>query len=653
MEDSNNNSYDFIDIEEHEEHEESRGHVNAVNDHNDSAPLINQSVSTAAQSAATSMAVSSSLPNTAAASSVTANTSAPINPQEIRRAASMKKASSCSGRHSSSRKSKSSNSQALLRAKASLTCPVSFVRRSSSDSSSVRFSPQRNSQRFAPSVASLASNSNSNNDVNRSAAAVHNSHQSQQQSSTRSLPENIAPPRRQFGLQHSNISSVGNTSTHSLASVTSQNENPQKLTSGEWKDVEIITNTSTASANHSLSSSTPSARSLHAAAIWNDQLLLFGGYDGTSRRNDFFSFHFKQKTWTRIDERSQTQSINLNVQIGNVIHGNPPSPRDRHTAVVYNDCFWVFGGFDGHARINDLHRYDLVRGEWSTIIPSIESTVPSPRHSHNAVVHKNSMYVWGGYAGSYSCDLYEYNFDENIWRIVHTLGRIPRARYRATCVIYKDTMIVHSGHDGTRHLSDTHALDMNTMTWTSLSNVGGISPIPRDSQVGFVYENSLFIMGGSAGGTAMNDMYELVLEGSEAETPTWRKVICNGTISPRFCHVGAFNEEESIFYVHGGYTGDSRLGDFMKFEFNVDDLSYDIPPSTLTSDMQSLVNNELLSDVTFVVSGQTIYAHKMMLIRSPYFRAMFTGSMMESNQSEIHIEEVRILMLYFYQIYLL
>ena len=91
----------------------------------------------------------------------------------------------------------------------------------------------------------------------------------------------------------------------------------------------------------------------------------------------------------------------------------------------------------------------------------------------------------------------------------------------------------------------------------------------------------------------------------------------------------------------------------MKFEFNVDDLSYDIPPSTLTSDMQSLVNNELLSDVTFVVSGQTIYAHKMMLIRSPYFRAMFTGSMMESNQSEIHIEEVRILVLYFYQIYLL
>lgn len=87
-------------------------------------------------------------------------------------------------------------------------------------------------------------------------------------------------------------------------------------------------------------------------------------------------------------------------------------------------------------------------------------------------------------------------------------------------------------------------------------------------------------------------------------------------------------------------------------------------PSTLVQDLRSFINNEALSDIKFIVEGQTIYAHKMMLVRyvqffhmnmmffqvhvlnlsnenrSSYFRAMFSGSMMESQQSVIHIEEV-------------
>ncbi len=210
-------------------------------------------------------------------------------------------------------------------------------------------------------------------------------------------------------------------------------------------------------------------------------------------------------------------------------------------------------------------------------------------------------------------------------------------------------MILYGGHDGTRHLSDLHMFDFCNRSWTMILDTLGTPPLARDSHICSVHGDSMFIFGGSAG-TAMNDIHELRLSNSKEEygrddfVPTWNPVIASGSISRRFCHVGAIYG--GSFYVFGGYDGSSRLNDFMKFDFNFDDLSYHIPQSTLVSDMRSFVNNEMLSDVVFIVEGQPIHAHKLMLVRCNYFRAMLTGSMMESNLSTIHLEDVR------YQIFL-
>lgn len=90
----------------------------------------------------------------------------------------------------------------------------------------------------------------------------------------------------------------------------------------------------------------------------------------------------------------------------------------------------------------------------------------------------------------------------------------------------------------------------------------------------------------------------------------------------------------------GGYDGSDRLNDFLRFDFAVYDLSFEVPPSTLVSDFRSLVDNETLSDVTFLVEGNTVYAHKLMLMRSSYFRALFLGQMSESKMSTVPIEQV-------------
>lgn len=81
-------------------------------------------------------------------------------------------------------------------------------------------------------------------------------------------------------------------------------------------------------------STIPCRRSLHAAAVWKDNFIVFGGYDGARRVNDLHSFHFPTNDWRQLNQV------------------NAPSPRDRHIAVVYDDSLYIFGGFDGESRVN-------------------------------------------------------------------------------------------------------------------------------------------------------------------------------------------------------------------------------------------------------------------------------------------------------------
>ena len=77
-------------------------------------------------------------------------------------------------------------------------------------------------------------------------------------------------------------------------------------------------------------------------------------------------------------------------------------------------------------------------------------------------------------------------------------GDVPRARYRGTCVVNEDSMILHGGHDGNRHLQDTHVFDFVTLAWSTLVTEGPI-PSPRDSHVSVMHGNSMFLYGGSTG----------------------------------------------------------------------------------------------------------------------------------------------------------
>jgi N-acetylneuraminic acid mutarotase len=427
----------------------------------------------------------------------------------------------------------------------------------------------------------------------------------------------------------------------------------------------------------------PTPRDRHAAVAHGSTFYIFGGFDGTSRVSDLYGFDVERLVWNEIRPRVMTTPTNNNVNEGNA--GQAAGGAGRRPGFNNVDAGGGVGGNGNNNNNNAAGAWEPLRGggdddraanahqQQQAVVRQIHSP-PSPRHSHAAVVYNDSMYVFGGYDGSYRSDFHEFDFIHLSWRPVFGSGRSPRARYRSTACVHGDTMILFGGHDGTRHLADVHTFDFESQVW-SLLMTDGVPPLPRDSHVSVVYKDSMYIFGGSTG-SAMNDLHELAFppssqekfatdssaapdyattagsfglregENGEPALAKWRQIppIAGGGIAVhRFCHVGAVHN--GSLYVFGGYDGSSRLNDFVKYDLAIDDLfQTEIPPPTLLSDLRSILDDEgamSLSDITLMVEGIPVRAHKLMLMRCPYFRAMLLGDMAESSQTIVNLEIVR------------
>ena len=140
----------------------------------------------------------------------------------------------------------------------------------------------------------------------------------------------------------------------------------------------------------------PEARSGARGVAYMDGLYFFGGYQRKQGTyfNDLFYFDLDKRVWNTITTISNSQNSSK----------VPPSPRTDHTAVLYEGSMYVFGGYDGRARFNDLYKCKLRKGKYSWKQIEAEGTIPLNRFGHAAVVCRNSMFVIGGWNGHDTMD---------------------------------------------------------------------------------------------------------------------------------------------------------------------------------------------------------------------------------------------------------
>lgn len=107
-----------------------------------------------------------------------------------------------------------------------------------------------------------------------------------------------------------------------------------------------------------------------------DQLALPASNTQRNRKNQ--QTNRRTGRWERVEQR-----------MGNI----PPCQRSLHASACWRDNMLVFGGYDGHVRLNDLHCYNFTSNKW-TILNSYQA--PSPRDRHSAVIFENYLVIFGG-----------------------------------------------------------------------------------------------------------------------------------------------------------------------------------------------------------------------------------------------------------------
>eukprot|EP00667_Euglena_gracilis_P006960 EG_transcript_7026 len=250
--------------------------------------------------------------------------------------------------------------------------------------------------------------------------------------------------------------------------------------------------------------------------------------------------------------------------------GVGPSPRDCHTAVLFEGQMYVFGGITGEQRLaGDLHCLDLQQWRWEQL--TWQGDPPAAREGHSAVVYRDEMVVFGGSAeASDEGDCYTFSFRDRQWRTLHTSGpgpgtHRPDNRFYHSAVVYQDDMYVFGGCDDETCYADVLVLNFPSLRWRHMRTTG-IGPEARYCHSAVLYYDSMVVYGGCNDETNFRDFHELCLISGE-----W-KPVCHrsGSCPPaRYGQSTSVDVEGNFMVLFGGCVESHKYSDVYVFTFDV------------------------------------------------------------------------------------
>lgn len=128
---------------------------------------------------------------------------------------------------------------------------------------------------------------------------------------------------------------------------------------------------------------------------------------------------------------------------------SPLPARAFHTAVLYQDSVYIFGGETENGFANDVWRYDTLRNWWvRCVIVDDNSSKPAARGGHAAFYWiDEAFYIWGGYNNEdgYLQDMWRFDFQSEEWTLVDQGAVVPSPRSHPAYDIRNDKLVLTGG----------------------------------------------------------------------------------------------------------------------------------------------------------------------------------------------------------------
>lgn len=180
-----------------------------------------------------------------------------------------------------------------------------------------------------------------------------------------------------------------------------------------------------------------------------------------------------------------------------------------------------------HRAINE---FDV---EWERVTPMEMAPTITKRYSHTAVVHDNSMYVFGGCTSAMTTfnDLWRLDLSKRKWIRPLAMGTYPSPKACSSLIHYRDFLVLFGGwtyppsyplYQSWHLFNELHVYDITANRWTCISTINTPPPVAGHSVS--VLGDCMIIFGGLQKPSSAvhceksNDIWRLNLE-----TWTWYK----------------------------------------------------------------------------------------------------------------------------------
>ncbi|KAH9500096.1 hypothetical protein Btru_076593 [Bulinus truncatus] len=244
----------------------------------------------------------------------------------------------------------------------------------------------------------------------------------------------------------------------------------------------------------------PCGRFHHASCSHRQFVYILGGKDRCSPLKDFWRLDIVNLKWDLIDDRK------------------PSIPHlEGHTMLSYQDELLIFGGtFHDISEGTPLWIFNtdlLSVRKWC--MPT--SHQPSGRREHSAVIYKNCMYIYGGYldnSGS-SDEFWLFNIADEIWQQIPHIQ--PGKRHGHVAIVALNKMWLHGGMKDLVPFADLWVYNFNLCSWTKVKGRGASPTLANHS--GHFFDKWLVLLGGTCSGEPMHDIWIFNID-----TQTWKQI---------------------------------------------------------------------------------------------------------------------------------